>query len=43
MAFDPSDTLESFQNYVHKTLVDKIDVFVIVYSDNLSIYIKNSS
>ena len=30
-----------FQSYINKILVEKIDIFVIVYLDNILIYIKN--
>ena len=33
----------TFQRYVNKILVKKLDVFVIVYLDNILIYIKDPS
>lgn len=31
--------LASFQDYINKTLIKKIDIFIIVYSNNILIYI----
>ena len=33
-----SDALASFQGYVNKTLAKKLDIFVLVYLDNILIY-----
>ena len=33
----------SFQGYINKILVKKLDIFVIVYLDNIRIYTKDSS
>lgn len=33
----------SFQGYMNKIFAEKLDVFVIVYLDNILIYIKESS
>ena len=41
MSFRLSNALVSFQGYIHKILAKKLDFFVIVYLDNIFIYIKN--
>ena len=41
MSFSFSNTLASFQSYINKILAKKLDIFVIVYLDNIFIYIKN--
>ena len=41
--FSLSNTSASFQGYVNKILAKKLDIFVIVYLDNILIYIKNAS
>ena len=42
MSFGLSNTPASFQGYVNKILAEKLDVFVIVYLDDILIYIKNA-
>ena len=41
MFFGFSNTLATFQGYVNKILAEKLDVIVIVYLDNILIYIEN--
>ena len=43
MFFGLSNALASFQGYVNKILAEKLDVFIIVYLDNILIYIKDAS
>ena len=43
MSFSLSNTLAIFQKYINKILVNKLDIFVIVYLDNIMIYIKDPS
>ena len=43
MPFGLSKTLTSFQGYINKIRVKKLDIFVIVYLDNILIYIKDPS
>ena len=38
MSFDLSNALATFQGYVNKILVEKLDVFVIVYLNDIFIY-----
>ena len=38
MFFGLSNTLASFQGYINKILAKKLDIFVIVYLDNIFIY-----
>lgn len=33
----------SFQKYINKILVEKLDVFIIMYLDNIFIYIEDAS
>ena len=42
MPFGLSNAPASFQGYVNKILVEKLDVFVILYLDNILIYTKNA-
>ena len=42
MLFGLSNTPTSFQRYVNKILLKKLDVFVIVYLDNILIYTENA-
>ena len=42
MSFGLSNTPASFQRYVNKILAEKLDVFVIVYLDNILIYIEDA-
>ena len=41
--FGFSNTLVIFQGYVNKILAEKLDIFVIVYLDDILIYIKDPS
>ena len=41
MFFGLSNALATFQRYVNKILAEKLDIFVIVYLDNILIYIKD--
>ena len=41
MFFKLSNIPASFQGYLNKILAKKLDVFVIVYLDNILIYIKD--
>ena len=41
MPFGLSNTLATFQGYVNKIFAEKLDVFVILYLDNILIYIKD--
>lgn len=41
MLFQFSNALASFQDYINKILVEKLDIFVIVYLDEILINIKN--
>ena len=43
MPFKLSNALISFQSYINKILVEKLDIFVIVYLDDILIYIKDPS
>ena len=38
MLFGLSNALASFQGYINKILIEKLDIFVIVYLDNIFIY-----
>ena len=38
MLFRLSNTLPSFQNYINKILAKKLDIFLIVYQDDILIY-----
>ena len=40
MPFGLTNTSAIFQNYINKVLVDKLDVLVIVYFDDILIYTK---
>ena len=31
----------NFQDYINKTLIEKLDIFIIVYLNDILIYIKN--
>lgn len=37
--FDLSNTPASFQGYINKILTEKLDIFVIIYVDDILIYI----
>ena len=41
MLFGLSNTLTTFQGYVNKILAEKLDIFVIVYLDDILIYTKD--
>ena len=42
MLFELSNALASFQGYINKILVEKLNIFVIVYLDNILIYIEET-
>ncbi len=41
MLFGLTNTLATFQGYINKILAEKLDIFIIVYLDNIFIYIKS--
>ena len=41
MPFRLSNVPASFQGYINKILAEKLDIFVIVYLDDIFIYIKD--
>ena len=41
MFFSLSNASATFLGYINKILAEKLDIFVIVYIDNILIYIKN--
>ncbi len=41
--FGFSNTSASFQGYINKIFIEKLDIFVVVYLDNILVYIKNSN
>lgn len=41
MPFGMSNTLASFQEFMNKILVDKFDIFLIIYLKDILIYTKN--
>lgn len=41
MLFRLFNALVSFQGYINKILANKLDIFVIIYSDEIFIYTKN--
>ena len=43
MLFHFFNILVSFQNYINKILAEKLNIFIIVYWDNIFIYIKKLS
>ena len=43
MLFGLFNALASFQGYINKTLAKKLDIFVIIYLDNIFIYTKDPS
>ena len=43
MFFGLFNTPASFQSYINKILAKKLNIFVIVYLDDILIYIKNKS
>ncbi len=42
MLFGLSNTWASFQDYSNKIFAEKLDIFVVIYLDNILIYIKDS-
>ena len=43
MPFSLSNISATFQRYVNKILTEKLDIFVIIYLDDILIYTKNPS
>ena len=43
MPFELSNASASFQNYINKILAKKLNIFVIIYLDDIFIYTKNPS
>ena len=41
VTFGPSNTLADFQRYINKIFVEKFDIFVIVYLNDIVIYIED--
>ena len=41
MFFGLSNTLAIFQDYINKILAEKLDIFVIIYLDDILIYTEN--
>ena len=41
MPFSPSNTPTSFQGYINKILAKRLDIFVIVYLDEILVYTKD--
>lgn len=41
MPFGLSNAWASFQGYIHKILAEKLDIFVIIYLDDILIYIED--
>ncbi len=41
MPFGLSNVLVSFQSYINKILAKKLDIFIVMYLDNILIYIKD--
>ena len=41
MLFRLYDALKSFYNYINKILVKKLDIILIIYLNNIFIYIEN--
>ena len=42
MLYGLSNTPVTFQGYVNKILVEKLDIFVVIYLDDILIYTKDS-
>ena len=42
MLFGLTNTPTSFQEFINKTLAEKLDIFVIIYLDDILIYIDNN-
>ena len=43
MTFRLTNILVTFQGYINKILVEKLDIFVIFYLNNILIYMKSES
>lgn len=43
MTFGVSNALISFQRFINTILAEKLDIFIIVYLDEILIYTKDSS
>ena len=43
MSFELSNAVASIQGYINKILVEKLDIYIIVYLDNILIYTKDPS
>ena len=41
MLFSLSNALATFQKYINKILAEKLDIMIVVYLDNILIYIKD--
>ena len=41
MSFALSNTLTSFQSYINKILTEKLNIFIIIYLDDIFIYIED--
>ena len=41
MSFGLTNAPASFQGYINKILIEKLDIFVIVYLEDILIYTKN--
>ena len=41
MLFDPSNIFANFQGYINKIFTEKLDIFVVVYLNNILIYIED--
>ena len=41
MLFKLFNALASFQSYINKILIENLNIFIVVYLDNIVIYIKN--
>ncbi len=43
MSFRLTNALATFQGYINKILAEKLNIFIIVYLDDIFIYIKSKS
>ena len=43
MSFGLSNALASFQGYIIKIMIEKLDISIIIYLDDILIYMKNIS
>lgn len=43
MSFGLSNISTSFQRFINKILAKKLDIFIIVYFDDIQVYIKDPS